>query len=121
MITNEIAIELAQLGLNIEKTRATVAAENIAFKNIRQTSLVVDFDGLISNISDKLALEDLSAAKRIIQQQSRATSEYVDISNTTISLDSQITDLSSATGRYKVISESLSRKFGLMSLAVTGR
>ncbi|VUD61767.1 hypothetical protein TDB9533_02888 [Thalassocella blandensis] len=120
MISNDFLIELSSWGMNVEKLRAQVAAENIANSTTTGQMKSVDFESLIKSVSTSMEVSDIQHARHSI---SEPLGNYVQVDDSRApghSLDSEVADMSAANGRFKTMAEALSRKFGLMNIAARG-
>lgn len=117
-MANEQTIDAVRLALGMYQLRAHVASLNIANAGTQGARAVrVDFaraqaalDGAANGADAPLA----QAIADIAQAAPLAT-------DAPINLDEQVADMSAAGIGYQALGEALSRQFGLMRLAVTGR
>lgn len=121
MISTDFTIELSQWALSLEKMRASVASENIANANISGDKKVINFEAIVKSMDEAIRSNNVDATRSLIAKDIEVEHSHSNSMFGGVLLDAEVTDLSSAQGRYKVIAESLSKKFGLMSLAVKGR
>ena len=118
----QVTLNLLQLAMDISQTRHKAAAANIASANISggvQTR--VNFDDLLQSVAlsqgagRELLLNDIKTHWQA--EKSRAT---VLLADSDIKLDKQTAELLMASGKYKLLTEGLNRKLGLMQVAVNG-
>jgi flagellar basal body rod protein FlgB len=121
MIDTDFTISLSKWGLNLEAHRASLASENIASANIGGKRKIGDFESMIQSMSSAIDQNDKVTVDSILNNSATVMESKSNSSFNKISLDEEIMTLSSSTGRYKIIAEALSRKFGLMSIASKGR
>lgn len=120
-VSTDFTIELSNWAMSLESMRAQVASENIANANISGVTKSVDFESLISSVTNALDNGDLESAQRLFGADVEVSSRSSNSLFGGVSLDSEVADLSSSQGRYKVIADALSRKFGLMLLSSRGQ
>ncbi len=118
MISTDISITLASWALDLEKQRASINALNIATANTDGIKRTGNFDALINNMSHAVSAKDSLTINQLV-----TTKAYINENSGTepIALDDEVIALSQANGRYKTIAEALSKKYGLMSLAMRGK
>lgn len=121
MISGDFLIELSNWGMNVERVRAQAAAQNIANANVTGEVKTVDFEVLIRSVSSAIDSNNLEQARQHFAEAPEMRTTHIDSALGSVAMDSEVADLSSAKGRYKVIAEALSRKFGLMTLASRGQ
>jgi flagellar basal body rod protein FlgB len=110
----------------MNQLRAEYAGQNIARANLPGAQAVrLDFgvsQSLLSQAAnvhgngDRTLFEAMSVAADSAQH-----GERMDAAGTPIQLDEEVADMAAANLNYQALSESLSRHFGLMRLAVTGK
>lgn len=120
-MSNDLIIDVASWALKVERLRANVAAENIATANISGKTQRIDFDALINEMSSVVRSGDSRAFDALTKRDIKIETESNKSLFNSVALDNEVAELSAAKGRYKIISEALSRQFGLMSLATKGR
>ncbi|MFT4925225.1 MAG: flagellar basal body rod protein FlgB [Phenylobacterium sp.] len=118
----QVTLHLLQLAMDISQTRHKAAAANIASANIPGAAQIkVNFDDLFSALAQaddlgrELLVQDIRA--NWTDEKSSATSLTF---GTDIKLDEQSAELLLASGKYKLLTEGLNRKLGLMQVAVNG-
>lgn len=109
-------IDVGKLGLDIERMKVKVSAENIA--NVANETFVkqkVDFVKILQAFDDALSGEsvDSNSIEKIRSNESASVGEA-------INLDQEIVDINNAEMRYKVIAQVIQKKFGLLELAMNG-
>lgn len=123
---NDLTTEAIRLALGMQQIRAEVAGQNIARANTPGAQATrLDF-GISQSLLSQAAAPGAGNDRALIDALSAAAGrsphgQSLDAPGTPIQLDEQVADLSSASLNYQALSESLSRHFGLMRLAVTGK
>lgn len=105
-------IDLAQLGLSLERLSVKVAAENIANANNA---------GYIPKQVERASfLEAIASGNRVLAgSELKLDSEWiVENPSVDIRLDEEVFDLSTSELRYQALTEMLRAKFSLMELAM---
>lgn len=123
---NDLTIEATRLALGIQQLRAETAANNIARANVPGAQAMrLDFSesqALLGQAASRGADLDLSlvpslmAAADAVPHTTSAAAP-----GTAIQLDEQVADAAAANLSYQALGEALSRNFGLMRLAITGK
>ncbi len=122
----DITTEAVRLALGVQQLRAEYAAQNIARANTPGAQAVrLDFNASQSLLTQAAAAPvgqdaSVSAALSVAADQLRPV-EQLQAPGTPIQLDEEVANLASANLDYQALSESLSRHFGLMRLAITGK
>lgn len=117
-----ITLQLLQVAMDISQTRHQAAAANIAAANVPGAKQVsVDFDQLIQSLTEadnstrELLLQDIRANWSAEKNQATTFD-----GNSSINLDEQSAELLLSSGKFRVLTEGLNRKMGLMQVAVNG-
>lgn len=108
-------IDLAKLGLDIEKLKVKVAAENIA--NVSNPTYIrqdVDFEKIISAVNavrsgdvvDSDALDSMRMPDKM--------------AGNIVNLDQEVLNITDSEMRFKVIAQAVQKKIGLFELAMNG-
>lgn len=123
---NDLTIEAARLALGMQQLRAETAARNIARANVPGAQAMrLDFaesQALLGQTASKGADPDPSLGRALTAAADSVPHAAVsDLPGTPIQLDEQVADAASANLGYQALSEALSRNFGLMRLAITGK
>lgn len=121
----ESTIDAIRLGLSIQEMRSRVASMNVANANLpdaralrldfsaAEAALRSDQEGRVGGTGDgEVDLAELAARLR---GQTPHRSEEV------IQVDREIGEMATSLVTYQSLAEALSRQFGLMRLAITGR
>ncbi len=116
MIFNDFTISLAQWAMNVERQRASIAADNIASASTGGIKKTGNFEELISNVSKAVESRNPAQINDSMFQSVQIKKTNSSSLTNSISLDEEIADLNKAGGRYRVVAEALSRKFGLMTI-----
>lgn len=112
-------INLAKIGLTVEKAKAEVSSHNIA--NIHKSGVEareVNFEKLLTAMqeAEKSVFADSSSPASI------DTDGFVDKkANGKVNLDQEVSRLTDAEMRYQVIAQTIQKKFGLMDLVIGGK
>lgn len=117
----QVTLDLLQLNMDIKQAQHKAHAANVANANIPGADkLAVDFSSLLASIDSYHG--DKSALVESIRDnwQSQLQSNTSKLNNEDIKLDEESAQLLLASGKYKLLAESVSRKLGLMSVAVSG-
>ena len=115
-MATDTTIDAVRLALGLQELRARVASLNIANAGVPSAqTLRADFSSVQAGL-DPAA--DPQRVDKAIDALADLTPEPTGVP---IHLDAQVAELSSASADYQTLTEALSRKFGLMRLAITGR
>lgn len=117
-MANEQTIDAVRLALGMYQLRAHVASLNITNAGTPGARAVrADFAQAQSVLDAAATGSEAPLAQAIAQlAQSQPTA-----TDAPINLDEQVADMAAAGVGYQALGEALSRQFGLMRLAVTGR
>lgn len=119
---DQVTIDLLHVALNINQAKHKVATQNIAVANMKDMPRTsISFDSLLSklnSVDDNQKATLLNEIKNNWDQIEK--SSLTTNSNEDIKLDKETADVLLASGKYKLIAESLNRKLGLMKLSVNG-
>lgn len=108
-------IDMGKLGLDIERLKVKVSAENIAnVSNSGYVRHVVDFEKILS------AFEDVESGSSIDENSVDTMKVRDDSYGSAIKLDQEVVDITNAEMRYKAIAQMVQKKFGLLELAMNG-
>lgn len=117
-----LVVDSVRLAMTIEQTKARVAAHNIAMANVPGSrAMKLDVAEPMSRL--RAAQGDSSAfAQELRDMQGSDLASYIQSrsADTTVALDSEVADVSAASGRYQTLADGLSRQFALMQLAIRG-
>lgn len=117
---SETTIEAVRLAMGIEELKARVASLNIANANRPDAqALRMDFAAAQAALTQAAGAGDAGAALRQASADIRTAAPS--LAGQPIQADEQIADMSAAGLHYQALSEALSRHFGLMRLAISGR
>lgn len=120
---SKLVIDVVSTVLRLEEARAQVAAKNIAMANVPGARAVhLDISPSLANLRAAITDQQLLAESTELQRQQPITDlARHDGSNTNpVSLDAEVAEISSASGRYQALADGLSRQFALMQLAIGG-
>ncbi|MEI7037470.1 hypothetical protein [Fulvimonas yonginensis] len=118
----DITTEAVRLGLDLAQVRAEIASANIARANVPGATLQrADFADAL-DVLGAAAKGDAGAGARMqaISQQSLRNQIGPVVADGT-SLDDQVAELSTQGLAYRALTDGLSRHFGLMQLAISGK
>ena len=117
MSSFKVVVDVVQWAMQTEQLKARVAAENIANASTPgMKAKQVDFAQSLAQLQSALMSGDNDAVKGAVQQQRINTI----LSNQDVSLDHEVTNLSDAELKFRVLSDGISRQMSLLSLAVNG-
>jgi flagellar basal-body rod protein FlgB len=123
-MADNLTTEAVRLALNVSQQRAEIASTNIARANMPNAEYMkADFSSAmqllqsVANNQGQLADTFYVSQMRSAQLQPQMGS----MAKEQLSLDEQVAELSTESIKYQSLSEALSRQFGLMRLAITGR
>lgn len=122
-MSSEITIDAVRLALGMQEIQARVASANIANANRPGAqALRVDFSALQGALSDIASAADGGGMARTLLDAEAALGSASPIaSGLPINLDQEVGSMVVAGTRYQALGEALSRQFGLMRLAISGR
>jgi|GEM_PF-2295522 len=117
------AINTVRLVMTLQEARARVAAQNIALANIPNSKVsYLDINTPMSQLRAALA-DPVTLVETIDRQSLQSIESLVSKRHQNIdvlSLDNEVAELSTASGRYQALADGLSRQFALMQMAVRG-
>lgn len=119
----ENTIDAVRLALNLHETRAHVASMNVANAGKPEaTAMRADFARVEAALREVARAGSEDEAARWLQTANNEL-RALDPQATPdpIRLDEQMGDIATAGVEYQALTEALSRQFGLMRIAVTGR
>lgn len=120
---SKLVIDVVSTVLRLEEARAQVAAKNIAMANVPGARAAhLDISPSLAHLRAAITDQQLLAESTELQrQQPIADLMSQDDSNAKpVSLDTEVAEISSASGRYQALADGLSRQFALMQLAIGG-
>jgi flagellar basal-body rod protein FlgB len=123
MAATELTVDAVRMALNLNKLRAEVAGWNIVnASSVDAPMFVIDHSGTDA-LLQMAASDDPGAARDLLSDPSSPTMAIVDerYDAARSSLDELVADSVTAGLNYQSLTESLSRHFGLMRLAISGR
>lgn len=125
-MSHDLTIESVRLALGMQQLRAEMAAQNIASANMPGARGVrLDFgasQALLAQAAGQGADLDPSLGSALAAAADGVPHAVVpDLEGIPIQLDQQVADAASANLGYQALSEALSRRFGLMRLAIAGK
>ncbi len=117
-----LMVDTVRLAMGIEEAKARVAAHNIAMASVAgNKAMQLDIAEAISALrtaqSDPFAF---AQTLKSLQATDIASLVKPRSSDVTIALDSEVADMSAASGRYQALADGVSRQFALMQLAIRG-
>jgi flagellar basal-body rod protein FlgB len=119
----ENTIDAVRLALNLHETRVHIASMNVSNAGKPEaTAMRVDFAKVEAALREVANAGSESEAARWLQSASdelRAADPQSTLDP--IRLDEQMGDIATSGIEYQALTEALSRQFGLMRIAVTGR
>lgn len=125
-MSNDLTIESVRLALGMQQLRAEMAAQNIASANMSGArAMRLDFgasQALLVQAAEQGMHPDPSLERALSAAADALPNAAVpDPEGGSIQLDEQVADAASANLGYQALSEALSRRFGLMRLAIAGK
>lgn len=119
----DITTEAVRLGLNLAQVRAEIASTNIARANVSGAmTRAPDFADAVNALHGAVnGNADAAEKLRTYSPSSLRHQATHSISDTTISLDDQVAELSTQGLTYRALTDGLSRHFALMQLAIAGK
>lgn len=117
-----VTIESLALAMRVEEAKARVAAHNIAMAS-RPGSNALQLDSSSSKSALQAARQEPEAFLQALGTGGMAgVASHVRSrdSNPEIFIDSEVADMSMASGRYQTLADAVSRQFALMQLAIRG-
>lgn len=119
----ENTIDAVRLALNLHETRARIASMNVSNSGKPEaTAMHVDFAKVEAALREVAnASGESEAARWLIAASNELRAADPQSSFDPIRLDEQMGDIATAGVEYQALTEALSRQFGLMRIAVTGR
>ncbi|MCD6069497.1 MAG: putative flagellar basal-body rod protein flgB [Microvirga sp.] len=119
-----LVIGVLDAAMRLQELRAQVASRNIAVANTPDSRAGhVDIQTELARLREALA--DPSRLAQVLEEQRSQGVEgrvsYGERNSESFSLDAEVTELTSAGGRYQALAEGLSRQFALMQLAMDRR
>lgn len=117
----EVTLDLLHVAMNMAQAKHKVASNNIASANMENSSkLSVDFDALISALNHSTGENKSQLLNDIKSNWHQIESSALSRVDDEIKLDKETADVLLASGKYKVLTDALNRKLGLMKLSVNG-
>lgn len=115
-------VETVRLAMGIEEAKARVAAHNIAMASV-PGSKAMQLNAIEAMSALRAAQDDPFAFAQTLQSL-----QAIDVASlvqprgnqTTVALDSEVADMSAASGRYQALADGVSRQFALMQLSIRG-
>ena len=115
-MATDTTIDAVRLALGLQDLRARVASLNSANAGTPSAqTLRVDFSSV------QAALDPVADPQRLDKAIKALAGLAPESTGDAIHLDAQVAELASASADYQTLTEALSRQFGLMRLAITGR
>lgn len=117
-----LTLDVTQVAMDLERTRAQMAAHNIAMANVPGSRAAhLDVLGAMASVrsargdagSFAQALGDLNGVDLAAHQRMQPL-------DTPLALDAEVAELSAASGRFQALADGVSRQFALMQLAIKG-
>ena len=122
-MASDITVDAVRMALNLNQLRAEITSWNIVNSSAAEASYFTIDDSATTELLGAAAGSDPQRVGERLAHPSSPTMAIVNEQNdgTRPALDELVTESVVAGMNYQVLSESLSRHFGLMRLAVTGR
>jgi flagellar basal-body rod protein FlgB len=122
-MAGDITVDAVRMALNLNKLKAEVAGWNIVNASAKDAPIFIVDHSATDALLQTAAGESPGSARRALAQPSSPTMAIVHEQHGSprASLDELVADSVSAGLTYQTLAESLSRHFGLMRLAISGR
>jgi len=121
----DLTTEAVRLGLNMAHLRAEIASENIANVDVPgYRTQRTDFGRAIGLLNEAASQPstDADSLRNVTQEDLRGTVQReASGSGAVVSLDGEVAQLETANVDFQALSTVLSRRFGLMQLALNGK
>lgn len=117
-----LTLDAVRLAMGLERARATVIAQNIAMANVPDSLAArLDLAGPLAtlrtarddNATFAQALQALANTDVMVYRRELSMDQP-------ISLDTEVAEMSAASGRYQALADGVSRQFAIMQLAARG-
>ena len=121
-MSSDLTIDAVRLALSVQEMQARVASINVANATRPDArALRADFSATQAMLSDAAQAPSYGVGAQLVQANVDIRAQSVETTTDPIQVDEQIGDMVTASTTYQSLSETLSRYFGLMRLAVAGR
>jgi len=121
-MSSDITTEAVRLALGMHEMQARIASINIANATRPDArAMRMDFASVQAALADVAQAASVDTSVRLQQANTALHNQVAETTADPISADEQIGDMVTASVNYQSLSEALSRHFGLMRLATTGR
>ena len=121
-MSSEITTEAVRLALGMHEMQARIASINIANASRPDArAMRFDFSSVQTTLADVSQVHSMDVSARLQQANIDLRAQSAQTTSDPISADEQIGDMVAAGANFQALSEALSRYFGLMRLAATGR
>jgi len=121
----DLTLEAVRVGLDLNQIQMQVATNNIANADVPGARLERgDFSEALAALREaaRNAAADPTRLETITPQALRATVESVGTAGgNAVALDGQIAELNADSVTYRALATGLTRRFGLMQLAISGK
>lgn len=121
MSDHNVTLGAIGLALDMAQRRAEIASHNVAFAN-RPGGTVqrADFGDALDLLQRVADGGDVDAGALASTRLGSTSSQRIDSTDGSLSLDHEVTELALASAHYQALSEAATRQFALMSLALSG-
>lgn len=121
-MSSELTIDSVRLALSVQEMQARVASINVANATRPDArAMRADFSAVQAALEGAAQSSSSAAHAQLVRASSDLRELAPETTAEVIQVDQQIGDMVAASTEYQSLSEALSRYFGLMRLAVTGR
>lgn len=117
-----LVVDTVRLAMSVEEARARVAAHNIAMANVPGSkAMKLDVTEAMSALRTAQS-DPFAFAQELRSLQASDLSTFVQPRgvDAAVALDSEVADMSAASGRYQALADGVSRQFALMQLSIRG-
>lgn len=121
-MSGDITTEAVRVALGMHEMQARIASMNVANAGKADArALRADFAQAQAALADAMRAGSSNAVARLQQADATLHGLMPEVGNEPITPDQEIGDMVAASTNYQSLTEALSRHFGLMRLAITGR
>ena len=121
---SNISIELISWAMDRALASHTVSRMNAANASVKNFAPIkISFESQLNALEKAQSAEDINATLESIKQTVDQMMEQntVRLDGETVQVDQEVRDMVKNSGYYKTLADVMSRKMGLMKLAISGR
>lgn len=117
----DLTVKLVELAMNVAQQKQRAASLNLAQMNMPNAQkLEVDFSAMLSEFSELTPSQQSELADFYKANWQSIENQYHRRSGDKIEVDEEVAKSLLSSGQYKGLAEGVSRKLGLMQLAIKG-